>query len=451
MKIAGPAMGDINITAFTGANNVKTDERFYVKPGVVEPRVILNADVDVTGKLVQRDGRALYISLPGAHSLWAGNTCQLCDANGVLYRIYQGTAVNIGSITGPKYPLSYVDAEDKVYISSPYWQGIFDPTTNTLSSWGVPLPPGPTLLSGAGNLPTGTYHVCMTNVSGDEISGNGPIASIELTADGGIQILNRPTGALAWVTDANEGVFYLVGATSKIVDLPVVEPLPSFLCSPPPYLENLCYAFGRIWGSSGNTVYYSQPFRVGWFRIDSNRYDFEDTVTMIAKVPTGLFIGMKNRTRFLAGTIPEQMVQSDAGAGSVKGTLVYCNNMPELGWTLGTPEKDFVDVPVWLTTEGFVVGNSSGKFFNITKNKIKMAIPSEGASLYRNLEGIIQILTSFKAGTTGSGAGFDDTDTYNAFRNGQIDLHNARDEEMGSRAGFSDKVTCTLTRGGVVI
>jgi len=442
-------MGEININGISGANNV--DERFFSKKGIAEPKVILNADVDTAGKLNARKGKTLFITLANAHSLWAGTTCMLCAADGVLYRVSQGIASNIGSISGPKYPLSYVEAEDKIYISNPYWQGVFDHSINALSSWGVALPPGPMLLLGDGNLPAGTYHVCMTNVSGSELSGNSPIVPITLTSEGGIQILNRPSGALVWVTDSDEGVFYLVGETSKIVDIQTVEPLPSFLCSPPPYLENLCYAFGRIWGSSGPDVYYSMPFSLSLFKKASNVYHFEDDVTMIAKVPTGLYIGMKSLTRFLSGTIPEQMTQKDAGAGSVKGTLAYCNNMPELGWTLGTPEKDFVDVPVWLTSEGVVVGGPSGNFFNITKNKLKMGIPEQGASLYRNREGIIQFLTSFKAGVTGTGAGFRDTDTYNAFKNGRIDVHEQRNEGMGTAVGFGDSCSCTVTRGGVII
>jgi hypothetical protein len=160
---------------------------------------------------------------------------------------------------------------------------------------------------------------------------------------------------------------------------------------------------------------------------------------------------MEDRTRFLAGTEPEKMVQTDAGAGSIKNTLAYCNNMPELGWTLGTPEKDFADVPVWLTSEGIVVGNPSGKFFNITKNKIKMSIPNQGASLYRNLEGKIQFLTSFRKGSTGSSAGFSDADTDDAFKNGAIPTNNKNPEGTDNKVGFSDIATCKVFRGGVEI
>jgi hypothetical protein len=216
-------------------------------------------------------------------------------------------------------------------------------------------------------------------------------------------------------------------------------------------MENLCYAFGRIWGSSGADVYYSEPFKLGWFKLASNKFSYDSPVTMIAKVPTGLFIGLEDRTRFLAGTEPDQMVQSDAGAGSIKGTLDYCNNVPDLSSTLNTSEKGLVDVPVWLTTEGIVAGTTSGTLYNLTKNKLKMGIPSSGASLYRNMEGTFQFLTSFKTGETGSGKGFSDTDTDNAFKNGRIDVFNKRTQAMGSSAGFSDSCTCTVTRAGVVI
>jgi hypothetical protein len=442
-------MAEINVKGFSGANNV--NERFMSKPGIAEPQVILNADVNLAGELVKRGGQTLFISLPNSHSLWACPLCMLCAADGILYRNVQGVAVNIGSITGPKYPLSYVEAEDKIYISNPYWQGVLDPVTNSLTSWGIPLPPGPMLLTGSGNLPAGTYHVTMTNVVSGELSGNGPITNITLSATGGIQILNRPSGALVWVTDADEGIFYLVGEVSQVVNLPTVEPLPSFLCGPPSALENLCYAFGRMWGSNESDVAYSEPFKLGLYKINANKFSFDSEITLIAKVPTGLFIGTKEKTYFLAGTDPDKMVLSDAGAASIKGTLAYCNNMPELNNVFGTPEKGYVDVPVWVTSEGYVAGNSSGKLYNLTKNKIKMGIPAVGASLYRNLNGVFQYLASFRSGNTGSGAGATDETTYNAFKNGKVDVHEKTLNGTTCRASFTDEATCKVYRNGVEI
>ena len=442
-------MADIKVTGFSGANNV--NDRFMSKAGILEPQVILNADVNLSGELVKRAGQTLFINLPGAHSLWACHLCMLCAAEGVLYRNVQGTAVNIGSISGPNYPLSYVEAEDKVYISNPYWQSIYEPVTGSLSSWGITLPPGPMLLSGSGNLPAGTYHVTMTNVVNGELSGNGPITKITLSDISGIQILNRPADALVWITDAEEGIFYYVGAVSQIVNMPTVEPLPSFLCEPPTSLENLCYSFGRIFGSDGLNVYYSEPFKLGLFRRAANVFKFDSPVTLIAKVSTGLFVGTSERTWFLTGTDPRKMTISEAGAGSVKGTLAYCNNMPELGNVFGTPEKGYVDVPVWVTSEGYVAGNTSGKLYNLTKNKIKMGIPSVGASLYRNLDGVFQYLSSFRAGNAGSGAGAIELTTYNAFKDGKVDTHEKTLNGTACRASFQDEVSCKVYRDGVEI
>jgi len=438
----------IYVNRYAGMNNVKTSEGFYAdaENRIVEPRLILNADVDLEGRLIKRGGTTLFISLPGAHSLWGGKTCMLCVAGGRMYRNVQGVAVDVGAVDGSTWPVSYLEAEGLVYASTPYWQGIFNPVTNTISAWGVTPPPGPMMLSTTGGLPAGTYAVCYTNIVDGELSGNGPISMITLTAEGGIQLLNRPAGAIVWMTDTNESVFFRAGEVDTIVDLPTVEPLPSFLCSPPPYLENLTYAYGRIWGSNGPVVHYSEPFRFGWFKLTSNRFDYEDDVTLIAKVPTGMFIGLKKKTYFLSGTEPSKMAQMEAGAGAVKGTLAYCNNMPYLADIMGTQEKVINDVPVWRSEDGIVAGNAAGRLFILTKNKLNMGTPEHGASLYRDLNGVIQFLTSSR-----QGVGSSDAETIAALKAGKVPQSEVSLMGPGSYAGFSDSVDVVQTRGGVVV
>ena len=412
--------GSIDIVGFSGMNNVKEKEGFYSAEGIAEPRIILNADVDQTGGVFKRPGVTKVLSLTDGVCVWAGLNCSLVIDNEKLYRLTPPIKTEIGTIGNRGLPVSFIEIEDKVYFSNRYCQGVFNPITNTISDWGILPPGGPMLLTGSGGLIPGIYNVAMTNVVGSEVSGTGPITSIELAAEGGIQVINRPAGAVVWCTDANEFIFYRIGAVSQITSIPTVEPCPSLLCSPPPFLENLCYAFGRVWGSSGKTLYYSQAFKFGWFRLSANRFEFESEITLIAKVSTGLFIGMREKTRFLEGTEPEKMQQIDAGAGSVQGTLAYCNNVPYLADIMGTQEKGYVDVPIWVTAEGIVVGNGNGRLFNLTKNKLRFGTPEKGASLYRNEGGVFQFLSSFRQGATGSGAGFSDEATCEVFRNGTL-------------------------------
>ncbi len=446
-------MGEIDINSFIGMNNINSS--FSAKRGVAMPRVVFNADVDASGKVNKRDGITAYIELIGAHSLWACEYCMLCAANGVLYDISTGEVESITTIDGlGSEPLDYVLVENKVYISNRYWSGIYDYNTKSISQWGLTLPNQPILISTDGGLLSGTYHVVLTNLdtAAGAISGNSQISSITLNSDNsGIQILNRPANSLVWATDNDGYTFTLVGDVSTIVEIPTVEPLPSFMCSPPPFLTCLTFAFGRVWGADGKTLYYSEPYQYGWFKLASNYFEFDSDITLIAVVSTGLFIGMANRTVFLGGSEPTQMSQVNAGAGSIKGTLAYCNNLPELGDILGTAEKGFVDVPVWRTVEGIVAGNVSGRLFNLTKHKIKMGSPKRGASLYRQKGGEFQFLTSADTGVSGSAFGSYDAMLRNALATGKIPTNNLAKQSDSSVLGMQEEVTCEVWRNGVRI
>ena len=438
-------MGDINISGFSGMNNLVPS--FFGGKGIVSPRVLLNADADRSGKLVKRDGLTQYLALSGAHSLWACDDAMLCAAGNRLYSISNGAAASVATITGTVgEPLSYALAEGRIYVSNAYWKGVFDPVTKTVSDWGIALPPGPMLLTGSGNLPAGDYHVVFTAVSGGQISGNGQIASITLADTGGIRILNRPAGALVWATDQNGIVFQLVGEVDTIVSIPTTEPLPSFMCSPPLNMSVLLYAFGRMWGAVGNILYYSEPYQFGWFKLNSNFFKLNSNITVLAAVSTGFFVGTEDSTVFFAGAEPEQMQQSSAGAGSIKGTLAYCNNLPELGDVLGTPEKGFSSVPVWRTQDGIVAGNSAGRLFNLTKNKLKISTPSKGASLYRQKNGEFQFLTSAVRGSEGQ-----DVATETAFADESLPTNNVTSKIPTSIAGLAEEVTIEVWRNGVLI
>ena len=50
--------------------------------------------------------------------------------------------------------------------------------------------------------------------------------------------------------------------------------------------------------------------------------------------------------------------------------------------------------PVWMSPTGFVVGTHGGNLTYLTENRLNMQPRSLGASLYRLLNGIPQIITS---------------------------------------------------------
>jgi hypothetical protein len=432
----------IRLRDFTGMNNIRLSEGLFVGRGQsAQPRITLNADVTSRGRLVKRDGSTKIISFTTAHSLWACQSAMMCADSGYLYRIHQLEKTQICAITGPQdEPLSYAEYDGKIYISNAYWNKVFEPSTNVASQWGINTPEQPVVSSTNGNLPAGTYKLCFTKFVNRDIGGNGPIAEITVTADQGITISNRPADAIVWMTDTDDNKFYLVGELDTIVTLPgVSEPLPSFMCAPPPCLEYITYVFGRMWGFDGNDLLYSEPLHPNWFRPEFNKIEFDQKGTMIAYVPTGLFIGCEDITYFYEGNEPHLMKEHIVGSGAIPGTLAYCNNIPELGDILSPAEKIHVNVPVWLSQEGIVIGNSSGRLFNLTQQKVRFKPGQRGASVHRMKDGEFQFLTSFKQGSAGSGIGMSDTATVEVIRNGKV-FDGEWSEKNQDGVGFSDTV-----------
>lgn len=394
----------LKVKNFVGMDNVRQSEG-----DVSAPRVVLNADVTAEGRVLKRSGRSLVVDLPGAHSIWEGYGLMFCAAKGILYKIQDNVKEVVCSI-GMDSPVSYVGAGNDIYISTMYWNGRYDVDANTIHDWGIDVPEQPVLLSTAGNLPAGIYGVCFTVLSDGKISGNGGVASIELTETAGISILNRPSGAVVWITDPNGWVFFMAGELDAVTGVPTsVEPMSTFLCSPPPYMQNLAYANGRIWGTVEKKLYGSEPYKLDLFKFNKVCFEFDRDLLMVAVVSTGLYVADDKATYFLGGTEPGEMKERKVGNGVPFGAVGYCDNLGELG----------KNVPVWVANDGIVAGSLDGSLVNLTQKKIRFKPGNKGASIFRMKGGDFQFLAAMKQGSSSNAAIGDDV-TCEVVRNGRV-------------------------------
>jgi len=402
----------IKLSNFNGMNNVKDAEGLFImqddRATGTEPRIVLNADI-LKGRITKREGYELYASLTSPHSLGSHFGLMFCVSQGKLKKVENGTATDICDVSVPDSPVAHVAADEKVYLSNSYWNGVLDTEAGAVSSWGITVPAQPVLLPSTGHLPAGKYDVCFTAVVDGEVSGSGPIATIEFDDDdSGITILNRPADCIVWMTDPNGGTFYLCGEVDTIDTPPQrLEPLLSLFCFPPPYMDVLCLAFGRIWGARGNTVYYSESGHYGWWKVYTAKFHHDHPVTMIAATATGLYVGTEAETIFYSGTEPTEMQPRKRGPGVVKGSLTYCNRMGEFG----------NNAPCWLSPTGIFVGTQDGQPTNLTGRRIKFAPGPEAATHYRVKDGHPQIMTAFRGD---SNAGASDDATCEVVRNGKV-------------------------------
>lgn len=383
-------------------------------------RVVVNADV-VNGKAVKRVGMETWLALANVNSLWAGTWCMLAAAGGVVYDISGGAAKAIDTVDGPTTePVWFEEVDGLVYMSNTYWCGTYDQAEG-YAGWGVACPNVPICSQASGNLPAGVYHVAMTNVYGGLPGGSSPIASITLAATGGIAISNVGTSQV-WVTEPNGSELFWCGCVPVVTHITSAEPLPTLLCHPPLPMGNICYAFGRMWGSRATRLYYSEPLRPDLWRDSDNFFEFGQAITLVARAANGLFVGGETATFSLLGKKPEEMVQTAVGPGSIPGSLCYADSMPTLDNTISPDEKVHNSVPLWLTTEGFVLGNTAGRLFNLTASRLDLKPQTaRAATIAHRRNGVSQIVSSWLMQGQGdsNNLGFGDEMVAKVIRNGQ--------------------------------
>ena len=394
---------------FKGMSNLpEFAAKLLDKDRQISPQVVLNADVTDGGVIEARGGYRLAAALTNCHSV-VGEECglsaMLCVADGItwpqaLYRVEGAQATELCEVTGPRARVNYVEINNVIYASNPYWKGTYSLLTGTVSSWGVPLPPAPDIALVAGDLPPGTYSLCYTNVVGDRLGGNGPLVKIRWGGGAqGILLGNLPTGALCWITQPNGKELFLAFVSGGVVSgqSPWMKPLPSFMVQPPPGFMHFIYTFGRIWGALGKKVYYSDPHQYEWFR-PANFLPFLEDIVLVAPTTGGLFVNSRKNTWYLDGTDPVKMDARRVGNGAAPGTLTMVQVAANIAGGAQTSDifaqLSKMPTPVWMSPTGFVVGSHGGNLTYLTENRMNIQARAQGASLYRIADGIPQVISS---------------------------------------------------------
>lgn len=364
----------------------------------ITPEIVVNADVTDSGTILKRQGYLRQVPLSNPHSLWS-ESVMLCVADGVqqptsLWSIKGESAQELCAVEGPRARVTYVELNDLVYAGNPYWKAVYDLGVGQVRNWGVNLPPTPSVSMVDGDLPPGVYLLAYTQVVNGQISGNGPL--LELRIEGmarGIQLNNLPTDGQAWITHPNGGKLFLARLNGNLItrQAPEVQVLPTFGVQPPPGFVHFQYAFGRMWGVKGKKLIYSDPNFYEWFRA-SNFLPFIEDLVMVAPVQEGLFVSSRTSTWFLPGTDPKEMTSKRVGPGAVPGTLTYAQ--VEGGGYEISRKLSQLPFPVWMTSQGFVVGTNNGHLVHLTEARLKIMGRTQGASLTFSRDGIPRVISS---------------------------------------------------------
>jgi hypothetical protein len=121
----------------------------------------------------------------------------------------------------------------------------------------------------------------------------------------------------------------------------------------------------RMYASSGNVLWWSEPFRPDLFDMARSFVNYRSKILMVKSVAAGVFVSTERNTYIILGDNPNEFQQ------------VKVAGFPAVEWSDAIEYVDGGDIgfdpglyALWSSTEGAILGVPSGQIINLTKAKI---------------------------------------------------------------------------------
>lgn len=399
------------IKRFKGLNNVQDAVRLDSE----DLDKAENVDIDDMGTVLRRKGYTKIYNGSGTRNLFSydGLDFALFTEGGSLKKIDQNNTINALqtglTTTGD---VSYSKVGYDIYYNDPTTSrnGIVT-AAGVHKTWGTGRPSGQPLLSSAtGSLTAGRYLIAITHVFDDgRESSTGKAALITLSAAGGITLSSIPQGDATvdyvriYISPPDGEMLYLVAqiaagvTTTTIASMPsLTTPLRTQFLLGPPDADLMAHESGRIYVASGKWLFWSKPFTYHLFDQNSDYVGFPDKITMLGATRDGLFVCADKTYWFPLPDlveVPQAVPLTDDV--SIQGEAVEIDGK-DIGEGLEGRHL------LWLGQNGLYLGSPGGKLRNLTNRRIAFVPDGQGMALWREDNGMSQILALFKSGGDGN-------------------------------------------------
>lgn len=372
-------------------------------------RSAVNVDITSPGTIKRRSGYARSLLGTDCHSLFSDNEQAYFVDGLTLYRLTGDpsallkTAVRSG--IAPSARLSFTKLNGAViYTDGSVLRQLNGATEARL---GVPMiePPPAVAPGSVGGLTTGQYQVCFTYVANDgQQSGSTTPVQVDVAAGQGIAITGLPpvfpagvAGLMVYMTTVNGDQLMLANvlAAPRTSLFLSVNPLlggrcPTLLLQPMPAGTIVRKNNARLLVADGSTLHYSEPYMPALRMVNKGFISFTAPIAVIESVKTGTYVATTDETYFFSGDIASASADKVLPYGAVPGT--------------GGVSPDAIKC-WWMSTRGLVQAGEGGAVKNVQEAAIAMNRAAAGASLYREKDGMKQIVSSlFGTDKTGASA-----------------------------------------------
>jgi hypothetical protein len=386
---------------------------------VIAFRVGENVDLDKDGKARLREGRRQVLAGGLVHSLWRDGFWPFAMAvvDGVLTALYAG-GQSFPILTGvTRYlPISYALVGERVFWSNGSDSGVVN-IDGSPAPWGCPTPYGnPTLTESVGvggliSLDKSRYQIALTWVLGTGEESGALIGGVIAIDEGsGITLSDIPApedpnvrAVRVYISPADGDVFYHatdltpgvpvaligIGRRGKLLETQFLDRMP------PGQIVRLLN--GRLFVADGNTLCWSEALRYGLTDPVNNRLVLGGgDISMLEPVASGsdtpgLFIAAGKRVYWLGGNDPgvfNQVIVRPYGV--VPGTSI---KVPASVFGL----EESTEVIYWMGTDGVAcLGMPNGQVMPLKESQVVAPISQSGASMFRERNGIRQVVTAMQ-------------------------------------------------------
>ncbi len=411
-------MKPIRYPAFLGINNRLPATSLSVKTPDKSGRYLadaVNVDIDNDGSLCRRIASELVAEIAGVHSLFDG----LAVLSSSLYVVgLPGGSMALERILESNSRMSYAEVADgRLYLSNGT-DGLRRNCAGAIVPWALPAPSAPALADIAGGLSAGRYGVAIS-FSDDEHEGAlSEMGAIDV-AGGGVRVTlpTAPEGAVkinVYLT-GNDGDVPMLHTSQPVGDASIDLATPADGQqsireheAPLPAGSRIFEFNGRLCSVSGNRLYFSQPYRYGYYRPASGVIPFPADITCAAGAQDGIYVATATHTYYIAGR-------------DLDGQEIAFRLVGKFGAVPGT-EFEHPDRPVfgWFSTKGFAILNPGGEVSLPMDGAVDVgALPASGASLVLTTDRRDRVVSCGWCINLGNGAAtrYEDFD-FTSFRGG---------------------------------
>jgi hypothetical protein len=340
---------------FLGVNNRRPPTSLYDKDkGGRYLADALNVDVDNDGSLLRRVGVTRFAEIAGAHSLHQG----MVVIAGALCAIdLPDPTTSLLRLLSTNNPMSYATVADGRLYFSNGTDGLRRTAGGAIVPWALPAPSAPTLVEIPGALSTGRYRVALSFSDGEH---EGALSEMSLIEATGVRVTlpAAPEGAThinVYIT-GNDGDVPLLHSTLEVGDATFdIATAPEGRAAileheaPLPAGTRIFEHNGRLCSVVGKTLYFSQPYRYGYYLPSRGSVTFPSNITCAAGAHDGIYVATDSETCYIAGRDLDsvEIVWKPIGRfGAVPGT------------EFDHPDKK---ISGWFSTKGVAILNPGGE------------------------------------------------------------------------------------------